>query len=175
MMIGVLIIGCVCGVIYTSRSKNKKKLRTQIKEKIAITNDLILKKKVVSATKLLNEIKRLENSQVPEFHTQIAHMESNLESLKNDVAQKVNSKIDAIKKEFVEGSIQISHIRASEILDDKEIPQDQKDKIHLELITLEEEYKRGIIPEQQKARVHYSIEQCQRTDFTPSITHHSWN
>lgn len=165
MMIGVLIIGCVCGVIYTSRSKNKKKLRTQIKEKIAITNDLILKKKVVSATKLWNEIKRLENSQVPEFHTQIAHMESNLESLKNDVAQKVNSKIDAIKKEFVEGSIQISHIRASEILDDKEIPQDQKDKIHLELITLEEEYKRGIIPEQQKARVHYSIEQCQRTDF----------
>ena len=166
ILIGVLLMVVIYGVIYAVKSKNRSKLRKQIEEKIAITNDLILKKKLVSATNLLNETKRLENNKVPELHVQITHMESKLESLKSEVVQKVESLINAIMNEFDEDpSILGRSTRATEMLRDKEVPQEQKVKIDLQLKTLEEKYKKGVIPEQQKVSVKYSIEQCHRTGY----------
>ncbi len=165
ILIGILLMGIIGGVNYAIKSSNKKKLKKQIEEHIAQTNDLILQKKVVSATSLLNETKHLENDRVPELHDQILRMESNLYSLKSEVAQKVDSQIDAIKNEFVKDPSKLASTAATELLKDKELPQEQKEKIDLELKTLEEEYKKGVIPEQERVCVSYNLAQCHRTGY----------
>lgn len=163
ILIGILLMGVIWGVNYVIKSSNKKKLKKKIEEHIARTNDLILQKKIVSATSLLNETKHLENGKVPELHDQILRMESNLYSLKNEVAQKVNNQIDAIKNEFAKDPSKLNSTAATEFLKDKELPQEQIEKIDLEIKTLEEEYKKGVIPEQEKECVKYNLEQCHRT------------
>lgn len=165
ILIGVLLMVAIYGVIYAVEAKDKNKLRTKIEEKNAIINDLILKKKVVSAINLLNETKCLENDKVPEVHAQIMHLESKLGLLQNEIGQKVESQIATIKNEFDEEPSKLGSTRISEMLRDKEVPLDQKVKIELELKTLEEEYNRGVIPEQKKVSVKYIIEQCHRMGY----------
>lgn len=165
ILIGILLMGVIWGVYYVIKSSNKKKLKKIVEEHIALTNDLILRKKVVSATSMLNETKHLEIDKVPELHDQIMCMESNLDSLKSEVAQKVNSQIDAIKNEFAKDPSKLDSIAATKYLKDKELPQEQIERIDLELKTLEEEYKKGVIPEQEKECVKYNLEQCHRTGY----------
>ncbi|MBQ2047271.1 MAG: hypothetical protein II260_08790 [Muribaculaceae bacterium] len=165
VMIGMLLMGVIMSITYAVKSNNKKKLRTLIKERIAITNDLIQNKKVVSATDQLNETKRIENRKIPELHDQITEMEIQLESLKSEVAQNIETQINAIKREFAEDPSILGKTNTTELLKDKEIPKKEKEKIDSEFKALEEEYKKGIIPKQQKARVNYSIDQCTRNGY----------
>ena len=165
VMIGILFMGVIMCIIYAVKSNNAKKTRKQIDEKIAIVNDLIQKKKAVSASYQLNETKRIENGKVPELHAKITDMEVKLESLKREVALNVETQIDAIRSKFAEDPNKLGSTNATELLNDKEIPKEHKEKINLELKSLEEEYKKGIIPEQQKARVNYSIEKCSRNGY----------
>ena len=161
IFIGVLLMGTTYGVNYAIKSRNKKKLKKQIEENIALTNDLIRHKRLVSATQLLNETKSLQYDKVPELYHQIIYMESNLESLTNEVTQNIDLQIDNIKNEFVEDPSRLS-TKTTELLRNPEIPKEQKNKIKLELKNLEEEYKKGVISNQQKVCVNYNIKQCHR-------------
>ena len=165
ILIGILLMGVIWGVNYAIKSSNKKKLKKKIEEHIAQTNDLILQKKVVSATRQLNETKHLENDKVPELRDQIIRIESNLYSLKSEVAQKVDSRINAIKNEFAKDPSKLDSTAATKLLKYKELPQEQKERIDLELKTLEEEYKKGVISEQKKVCVSYNLAQCHRTGY----------
>lgn len=164
VLIGVLFMGVIWGGYYAVRSGNKKKLKSQIEEHIAHTNELILQKKVVSATSLLDETKHLESDKVPELHEQISLIESKLDSLKREVAQKVDCQIDAIKNEFAKDPSKLGST-TTELLKDEELPHEQKEKINLEIKSLEEEYKKGVIPEQEKVCVNYNLVQCHKTGY----------
>ena len=165
ILISILLMGAVVGIIYAVKSSKKKRIKKQIRNHIAHTNDLILQKRLVSATSLLIETKQLENNKVPELHEQILRMESNLDSLKSEVVQKVDRQIDDIKNEFAKDPSKLGSTTATELLKDKELPQELKERIDLELKTLEEEYIKGVIPEQTRACVNYNLAQCNKTGY----------
>lgn len=165
ILIGVLLMGVIGGITYVIKSSNKKTLKKQVEEHIAHTNDLIFQKKVVSATRLLNKTKHLENDKVSEFNEQILRLESNLYSLKSEVVQKVDCQIETIKNEFAKDPSKLGSTIVTELFKGKELPQEQKEKIDLELKALEEEYKKGVIPEQEKVCVNYNLAQCHRIGY----------
>lgn len=165
ILIGVLLMGVIGGITYVIKSSNKKALKKQVEEHIAHTNDLIFQKKVVSATRLLNKTKHLENDKVSEFNEQILRLESNLYSLKSEVVQKVDCQIETIKNEFAKDPSKLGSTIVTELFKGKELPQEQKEKIDLELKALEEEYKKGVIPEQEKVCVNYNLAQCHRIGY----------
>lgn len=165
ILIGVLLMGVIGGITYVIKSSNKKTLKKQVEEHIAHTNDLIFQKKVVSATRLLNKTKHLENDKVSELNEQILRLESNLYSLKSEVVQKVDCQIETIKNEFAKDPSKLGSTIVTELFKGKELPQEQKEKIDLELKALEEEYKKGVIPEQEKVCVNYNLAQCHRIGY----------
>lgn len=145
-------------------SKKKEKIKI-IEEQIDITKNLIQQKKIESATKQLKKVKSLENDFVPEFHEQFSLLKSNLEMLQIEVDKKIDSLINTIKENFNESPSQLNNSKADELLNDDELPKEKKDKIKLQLKTLEDEYKKGFIPEQQKNWVKYNIAQCPRNGY----------
>lgn len=163
-----IVIGFLIAIIFGFNLiivKRKKNLRKQIEEKIVFVQDLILHKKAVSAITSLNELKALKTKNITELQEKISLITRLLETLKSEIDQKVDSQIDTIKKEFAENPDKISNYKVSELLINKEIPKEQKDKINLEIKFLEEEYKNGVIPEQHKAYVNYDIEQSTRNGY----------
>ena len=145
-------------------SKKKEKIKI-IEEQIDIANNLLRQKKIESASKQLKKIKSLENDFIPEFHEQFSRLKSNLETLQIEEDKKIDSLIDTIKENFDEDPCQLNNSKAAELLKDEELPKKIKDKIKLQLKTLEDEYKQGIIPEQQKNWVKYNIAQCPRNGY----------
>lgn len=162
----ILLIGSVIGgITYAVRLYKKKNQNKSIEQNSAHIDDVIHQKKVVSETKPFNETKSIKNDKSPELCNKNLLVESNLNSLKSDVAKKVESQIIEFKKIFAEDPINFNSETAAELLKEEELPQEQKDRINVELKSLEEEYKKGVIPKQEKEHVKYNLEQLDRSTF----------
>ena len=137
----------------------EKILRMTIQEKIEHGQKLILENKTVSAEKTLQVIRKLVSKiESPEFSNQVSSLELQLDSLKNNITQKVDKEIDHIKSQFIEiPDIYKSH-EIKKLLNDNEIPENEKTKLKQECNKLDYKYKKGVIPEQHRAFVKYDIQ-----------------
>jgi len=166
LLLGILFM-LLCFLIYhLSKTNKRKKTRQLIASKINDASIALNNNRVVSATKIITEVNALVTNKYPEFQLQTNELERQLSSVEKSIDNKIDTVIDDIRKDFVDNSSNSYDLTESEkLLKNEEITSRQKQKIREEIASLEEEYKKGIIPNQEVISVKYNLPQIEEKDF----------
>lgn len=156
----VIIIALIIWGLIRYSQKKKAEYQRKVDIQISQVRSAIQQKKLVSASKLFQEIKKFDLSKYPVLEDKVSRVQDELETLSSFVTKEVDSKIEVMKKEFPEDPSLIVSKKVTEILVNKEIPLSQRNYVQQEIKQLEEEYQKGVIPEQHHVIINYDIAQC---------------
>lgn len=159
----IIIALIIWGLIRHSQKKKEAEYQQKVDIQISQVRSAIQQKKLVSASKLFQETKKFDLSKYPLLEDKVCHVQVELKSLSSSVSKEVDSQIEVMKKEFPEDPSLITSKKVTKILANKEIPSSQRSRVQQEIKQLEDEYQKGVIPEQHHVIVNYDIAQCVKT------------
>ncbi len=165
LLIGGVIIGVIALVIYLSINEKKKK-RAEIEKGIQSINSQLDNENLISAKKQIDSLRKACSTEYVEYKKQLDQCVDKLNNKTEKLNKSVTAIIDTTRENLLaKDNPQTNDSKISNILNNPEVPNETKKKLNAGLKEIDEEYRKGIIPDQEEAYTKYVLPSCNNTSY----------
>lgn len=177
LILGIIVGICLMTIIITAYSKYKsytlKHKKSAIDAEINTIKVLINEKKLTSATEKIISIRASNKDQFPEYEEQLNDCDKEIKVSIEEIKKDVTSILDEVKQNIIDNNQSNNTDKAiDKIYADEEIPSQPKKILKEGIKAIEEEYIKGIIPEQSEFYTQYEIQSCNHDSYCFYICPH---